>query len=48
VPFFLRGRIIDFDTNDSTPEPAGLVLIRGLDVGLDGRTDATLGRVTIG
>jgi hypothetical protein len=48
VAFFLRARLTAFDTNDSAIEPAGIVLLRGLDIAIDGTSDATLGRLTVG
>lgn len=48
VGFYLRARLTMFDTNNSALEPQGLVLLRGLKVGLDGADDANLGKLTIG
>lgn len=48
LPCLVRARLIRFDTRDSVPEPRGLVVIRGLSVGLDGTDSPDLGRVTIG
>lgn len=44
----IRARLVGFDTRDSLPNPAGLVVVRGLSVGLNGEDDTeTLGRFTI-
>lgn len=48
LPFLIRARLIRFDTRDSVPEPRGLVVIRGLSVGLDGADSPLLGLVTVG
>lgn len=43
VAINLRGRLIRFDTRDSVPDPRGLVVVRGLDIGRDGAPDAKVG-----
>ncbi|MGE0412009.1 MAG: hypothetical protein AB7I98_03940 [Verrucomicrobiales bacterium] len=45
--FALRGWLGRFDVDDKALDPRGLVLLRGLDVGLDGETDASLGKIII-
>ncbi len=47
VPFILRARMVEFDTENSPTDAKGVVAVRGLDVGLDGAPDSALGRLTI-
>jgi hypothetical protein len=46
--FSLRARIVRFDVQDLPTDGRGVLAVRGLDVGLDGAQDPTLGRWTIG
>lgn len=43
----LRGRLFRFDTENAPTDARGIVAARGLDVGLDGQPDPTLGYLTI-
>src|SRR5690606_35704185 len=36
VPFILRARLVEFDTENAPTDAKGVVAVRGLDVGLDG------------
>lgn len=45
--FVIRARLGRFDTEDLPSDAKGLIAVRGLDVGLDGQPDTTLGRLTI-
>jgi hypothetical protein len=45
--FVIRGRLGRFDTEDLPIDAKGLIAVRGLDVGLDGQVDTTLGRLSI-
>lgn len=45
--FFLRARLVAWDIADTAPEPAGLVMVSGLNFGWDGQPDSTAGRLTI-
>ena len=46
--FAVRARLGRFEVDDQATDPKGLVLVRGLDVGLDGQQKPGLGRVRIG
>lgn len=46
--FAVRARLGLFDIDDQATEPKGLVLVRGLEVGMDGQQEPGLGRVRIG
>lgn len=46
--FAIRARLGRFEIDDQATDPKGLVLVRGLDVGLDGQQETGLGRVRIG
>ena len=46
--FVIRARLCRFDTENDPTDAKGIVAIRGLDVGLDGSVDTTLGLLTIG
>lgn len=43
----LRARLFRFDTENAPTDARGIVAVRGLDVGLDGQPDQTLGKLTI-
>ena len=45
--FAVRARLGRFDIGNVAPDPKGLILLRGLDVGLGGETDQELGKVII-
>jgi hypothetical protein len=45
--FVLRARLARFDVEDLPLDGRGIVAVRGLDVGLDGKPDINLGRITI-
>lgn len=45
--FAIRGRLCRLDPEDPTIDPRGLLAIRGLDVGLDGLPDTSLGKLII-
>ena len=45
--FAIRARMGRFEIDDQATDPKGLVLVRGLDVGLDGQQELGLGRVRI-
>jgi hypothetical protein len=47
VPMALRARLVRFDTENDPTDARGVVAVRGLDVGLDGQPDSTLGMVKI-
>lgn len=47
VPMALRARLVRFDTENDPSDARGVVAVRGLDVGLDGQPDNTLGRLAI-
>jgi hypothetical protein len=44
----LRGRLIRPDFENAITDARGLPVVRGLDVGTDGKPDPTLGLLTIG
>jgi hypothetical protein len=48
VPFALRARMIRPDFENAIVDARGLPVLRGLDVGTDGKPDPTLGLLTIG
>jgi len=47
VPFILRGKLTEFDTENAPTDARGVPAVRGLDVGLDGAPDPSLGRLVI-
>lgn len=47
VPFILRGKLTEFDTENTPTDARGVPAVRGLDVGLDGAPDPGLGRLVI-
>ncbi len=47
LPLALRARLIQFDTENDPSDARGILAVRGLDVGLDGQPDDTLGRLVI-
>jgi len=47
LPFLVRGTLVRFDPRN-VARPRGLVVARGLSVGLDGQDDPDLGRLQIG
>jgi hypothetical protein len=46
--FVIRARLCRFDTENDPTDAKGIVAIRGLDVGLDGKPEPALGFLTIG
>lgn len=46
--FVIRARLCRFDTENDPTDAKGIVAIRGLDVGLDGKPETSLGYLTIG
>lgn len=47
VPFALRARLAWGDTENAPADPRAIVAARGLDVGMDGQPDPTLGKLII-
>lgn len=47
VPFILRGKLTEFDTENAPTDARGVPAVRGLDVGIDGAPDPSLGRLVI-
>ena len=45
--FAIRARLGRFEIDDQATDPKGLVLVRGLDVGLGGEMESALGKITI-
>lgn len=45
--FAIRGWLGHFDVDDVALDPRGLAIVRGLNVGLDGNVDASLGKIII-
>jgi hypothetical protein len=45
--FYLRARLVQFDTEDSEADPRGFLALRGLNASTDGAENATLGTAVI-